>query len=162
MIYQLNKKDKAILYQLDLNSTQSFLQLAKKIKLIYIDPPYNTGSDEFKYNDKFNHSTWLTFMKNRLEVARDLLRDDGAIFIQIDHHELSYLLVLMDEIFGRENFVQMITVKTASPAGFKTVNPGPIDVTEFLLFYTKNRKLFDFKKSYVEVGYDQNYNLEQP
>ena len=57
---------------------------AGKIKLIYIDPPYNTGSDSFKYNDRFNHSTWLTFMKNRLEVARELLSKDGAIFIHCD------------------------------------------------------------------------------
>ena len=70
-------------------------------------------------------------MKNRLSIAKDLLRKDGAIFVQIDYKEVSYLNILMDEIFGRENFVQLISVKTASPAGFKTVNPGPIDVTEY-------------------------------
>ena len=74
-----------------------------KVKLIYIDPPYNTGNDGFKYNDKFNHSTWLTFMKNRLEVARQLLREDGVIFVQIDDNEQAYLKVLMDEVFGRSN-----------------------------------------------------------
>ena len=57
-------------------------QFRGKVKLIYIDPPYNTGSDSFGYNDSFNHSAWLTFMKNRLEVARELLRDDGVIFVQ--------------------------------------------------------------------------------
>lgn len=76
-----------------------------KVKLIYIDPPYNTGNDSFNYNDRFNHSTWLTFMKNRLEIARELLRDDGVIFVQCDDNEQAYLKVLMDEIFGRENFV---------------------------------------------------------
>ena len=79
-----------------------------KIKLIYIDPPYNTGNDSFNYNDKFNHSTWLTFMKNRLEIARELLRDDGVIFVQCDDNEQAYLKVLMDEIFGRDNFVTSI------------------------------------------------------
>jgi len=74
-----------------------------KVKLIYIDPPYNTGNDEFQYNDNFKHSTWLTFMKNRLEVAKELLRDDGVIFVQCDDNEAAYLKVLMDEIFGREN-----------------------------------------------------------
>jgi adenine-specific DNA-methyltransferase len=74
-----------------------------KVKLIYIDPPYNTGNDEFKYNDNFNHSTWLTFMKNRLEVAKELLKEDGAIFVQCDDNEQAYLKVLMDEIFGAEN-----------------------------------------------------------
>ena len=130
-----------------------------KIKCIYIDPPYNTGDDDFNYNDNFNHSTWLTFMRNRLSMARRLLRNDGAIFVHIDHHELGYLNVLMDEIFGIENKVQIISVKTASPAGFKTVNPGPIDVTEYILFYTKNKPQFTFKKGYVPVGYNKNYNL---
>ena len=76
-----------------------------KVKLIYIDPPYNTGNDSFGYNDNFNHSTWLTFMKNRLEVAREFLREDGVIFVSIDDNEQAYLKVLMDEVFGRENFV---------------------------------------------------------
>jgi len=134
-------------------------RFAGRIKLIYIDPPYNMGSDSFKYNDNFNHSSWLTFMKNRLEVARELLSKDGAIFVQIDHHELGYINVLMDEIFLRENKVQVISVKTASPAGFKTVNPGPIDTAEYILFYTKSKKDFQFKKSYVPVGYDENYKF---
>ncbi|RCH55758.1 hypothetical protein DJ568_07710 [Mucilaginibacter hurinus] len=130
-----------------------------QVKLIYIDPPYNTGSDSFQYNDNFNHSTWLTFMKNRLEYARKLLREDGSIFVHIDHHQVGYINVLMDEIFGIENKVQIISVKTASPAGFKTVNPGPIDVTEYILFYTKNKPAFQFRKSYVPVPYNKNYNL---
>ena len=130
-----------------------------QVKCIYIDPPYNTGDDGFNYNDSFNHSTWLTFMKNRLTLAKRLLRDDGAIFIQIDHHELGYISVLMDEIFGTENKVQVIAAKTASPAGFKTVNPGPIDVTEYILFYTKKKSSFKFRKAYVPVGYNTNYNL---
>jgi adenine-specific DNA-methyltransferase len=77
---------------------------AGKVKLIYIDPPYNTGSDSFGYNDKFNHSTWLTFMRNRLEVARTLLSVDGFIVVQVDDNENAYLRVLLDEIFGRENY----------------------------------------------------------
>lgn len=76
-----------------------------KIKLIYIDPPYNTGSDSFTYNDKFNRSTWLTFMKNRLEVAKELLSDDGSIFISCDDSESHYLKVLCDSIFQEGNFV---------------------------------------------------------
>ena len=86
-------------------------QFYGKVKLIYIDPPYNTGSDSFGYNDNFNHSSWLTFMKNRLEVARELLRDDGLIFIHIDNRELAYLKCLCDEVFGRNNFRNGIIVK---------------------------------------------------
>jgi len=79
-----------------------------KVKMIYIDPPYNTGGDSFKYNDKFNHSTWLTFMKNRLEVAWQLLADEGSIWITLDDVEAHYFKVLCDEIFGRECFLNTI------------------------------------------------------
>ena len=89
-------------------------QFKDKVKLIYIDPPYNTGNDGFKYNDKFNHSSWLVFMKNRLEVAKELLSDDGVIFVQIDDNEQAYLKVLMDEIFGRENFIGTIPRLTSA------------------------------------------------
>lgn len=167
--YTADKNEQAIKFREDDNliirgnnllALSSLLKsFEEKIKCIYIDPPYNTGEDEFGYNDRFNHSTWLTFMKNRLELAKRLLRSDGSIFVHIDHHELGYINVLMDEIFGIENKVQIIAVKTASPAGFKTVNPGPIDVTEYILFYTKNKPTFCFKKGYVPVGYNKNYNL---
>lgn len=84
------------------------LFLHGRIKLIYIDPPYNTGEDSFGYNDSFKHSTWLTYMKNRLQVAAELLAPDGSIWINIDDEECHYLKVLCDEIFGRENFVRNI------------------------------------------------------
>ena len=74
-----------------------------KVKLIYIDPPYNTGNDSFSYNDNFSHSTWLTFMKNRLEIAKDLLEENGSIIIQLDWNEIHYGRVLLDSIFGRAN-----------------------------------------------------------
>ncbi|WP_411687804.1 DNA methyltransferase [Acinetobacter indicus] len=82
------------------------------VKCIYIDPPYNTRTDAntFVYNNNFNHSTWLTFMKNRLEQAKELLADDGVIFIDIDHYELFYLGVLADEIFGYENRIGVLSV----------------------------------------------------
>ena len=80
-------------------------QFRGKVKLIYIDPPYNTGNDSFGYNNRFNHASWLTFMRNRLGIARELLRDDGSIWINIDDDEGHYLKVLCDDIFGRENFV---------------------------------------------------------
>ena len=134
-------------------------EFSGKIKLIYIDPPYNTGSDAFKYNDNFNQSTWLTFMRNRLMIAKELLKEDGAIYVHIDHHQFGYLNILLNDVFGKENKVQVISIKTASPAGFKTVNPGPIDVTEYILFYTKNKSSYKFKKGYVPVGYNSNYNL---
>lgn len=90
---------------LALHSLKKRKDIYGQVKLIYIDPPYNTGNDSFNYNDKFNHSAWLCFMKNRLEIAKEFLRDDGVIFVQCDDNEQAYLKVLMDEIFGRENFV---------------------------------------------------------
>jgi len=87
-------------------------QFRGKVKLIYIDPPFNTGgsAETFTYNNNFNHSTWLTFMKNRLEVAKEFLRQDGFIAIAIDHFELFYLGALSDEVFGRDNRLGIITV----------------------------------------------------
>lgn len=90
------------------------------VKLIYIDPPYNTGSDSFKYNDSFNHSTWLTFMKNRLEIAKDFLSSDGVIFVQCDDNEQAYLKVLMDEVFGIDN--EEVTLYVQVRFGNKTLN----------------------------------------
>jgi adenine-specific DNA-methyltransferase len=89
-----------------------------QVKIIYIDPPYNTGSDSFGYNDSFNHSTWLTFMKNRLEVAKEFLRSDGIIFVQCDDNEQAYLKILMDGIFpGR--FMVTVAVKMSEATGVK-------------------------------------------
>src|SRR5690554_5574972 len=85
-------------------------EFAGKVKLIYIDPPYNTGNDSFKYNDNFNHSTWLTFMKNRLTIARELLREDGVIFIHCDNNEQAYLKALLDDVFGVSRFIDTITI----------------------------------------------------
>lgn len=109
-------------------------QFRGKIKLIYIDPPYNTGSDSFGYNDNFNHSSWLTFMRNRLDVAKELLRSDGVIVVQCDDNEQSYLKVLMDEVFGSQNFVSNSVV---------VINRGGRDyggiarTHEYLLVYSR-------------------------
>jgi adenine-specific DNA-methyltransferase len=83
-------------------------EFSGKVKLVYIDPPYNTGNDGFRYNDRFNHSTWLTFMKNRLEVAKELMKESGVIFVSLDDKEAHYCKVLMDEVFGEENFLSDI------------------------------------------------------
>lgn len=116
-------------------------QFAGKVKLIYIDPPYNTGNDGFKYNDNFNHSTWLTFMKNRLEVARELLRDDGSIWISLDDGEVHYGKILCDEIFGRDNFIANIIwhskYTTSNDAKYISYQH------ENILFYVKSKKSFE-------------------
>ncbi|TPH55884.1 site-specific DNA-methyltransferase [Helicobacter pylori] len=113
-------------------------KFAKKVKCIYIDPPYNTGNDSFNYNDNFNHSSWLVFMKNRLEAAREFLSDDGVIFVQCDDNEQAYLKVLMDEIFLRENFVAMITCKVKSAGGLTTDTEMIFNCSEYILVYAKS------------------------
>jgi adenine-specific DNA-methyltransferase len=134
-----------------------------KIKLIYIDPPYNTGSDSFLYNDSFNHSAWLTFMKNRLEAARELLSPAGCIFIQIDDTEFAYLKVLCDEIFGRENFRENIVLKSSTESGVNAVNVKRgerlFKVKENILFYAKSPG-FRFKPFYTKTEYNTNYKYE--
>ena len=125
-----------------------------KVKLIYIDPPYNTGNDSFGYNDKFNHSTWLVFMKNRLEVARELLRDDGVIFVQCDDNEQAYLKVLMDEIFENSNFLNTVCVKMKQSSG---ASGGGEDKKlkkniEFINIFCKNKNHFG---SFNEVSEEE-------
>ncbi|RTJ89192.1 restriction endonuclease [Campylobacter jejuni] len=122
---------------------------ANKVKLIYIDPPYNTGNDSFGYNDKFKHSTWLTFMKNRLEIAREFLRDDGSIYINIDYNEVHYLKVLMDEIFGRDNFITQIIWRMGFVSGYKTIANKYIRNYDCILFYSKQENNYLFNKRYI-------------
>jgi len=130
-----------------------------KIKCIYIDPPFNTGSAFEHYDDGLEHSIWLNLMRDRLQILQKLLRNDGSIYVHIDNNEQAYLKVLLDEIFKRSNFVQMISVKRASPAGFKVINPGPLTVTDYIFLYAKDRNYFDYKPLRIPVPYDDNYNL---
>ncbi|MFC1629876.1 DNA methyltransferase [Patescibacteria group bacterium] len=144
-------------------------QFTGKVKLIYIDPPYNTGGDAetFTYNNNFKHSTWLTFVKNRLEIGKKLLRDDGFIAITIDHTELFYLGSLADEIFGRENRVGIVSI-VHKPEGrnqekfFGTSN-------EFMLVFAKDKNRTDFervildskqKEKFDEADNNGNYRLK--
>lgn len=122
-------------------------EFTEKIKLIYIDPPYNTGTDSFAYNDKFNHSSWLTFMKNRLEIAKELLTNNGSIYVQLDYNEVHYCKVLMDEIFGKQNFQREIIWRIGWVSGYKTAIKNWIRNHDTILFYTNN-ELF-FNKEYI-------------
>lgn len=109
---------------------------AAKVKLIYLDPPYNTSNHDFVYNDNFNHATWLTFMKSRLEIAWKLLSDDGTIWISIDDNESHYMKVLEDSIFGRENFLDEVVWQRAySPVNLKKTFSRSHD---YIQVYAKN------------------------
>ena len=137
---------------------------AGKVKLIYIDPPYNTGNDGFNYNDRFNHSTWLLFMKNRFVIARELLKNDGVIFVQCDDNEHAYLKVLMDEIFGRDSFVSTIHCQMSTTQGMKVKAAQTGNIVknaEYILVYSKDghknvakNPLYDLRPEY-----DEHYSL---
>ena len=120
-----------------------------KIKLIYIDPPYNTGSDSFSYNDSFNRSAWLTFMKNRLEIAKRLLSPNGAIYVQLDYHQVHYCKVLMDEVFGENNFQREIIWRIGWLSGYKCNDNNWIRNHDTILFYSKNDSLLNFNKKTI-------------
>ncbi len=106
-----------------------------KVKMIFIDPPYNTENDSFRYNDSFNHSTWLTFMRNRVEVAKSLLSSDGLFWVSLSDKEAHYFKVLTDEIFGRENFVaDVIWNSTKSVTNTAVIS----DAHTHILLYAKN------------------------
>jgi adenine-specific DNA-methyltransferase len=140
-----------------LNFIQS--KVKGQVRSVYIDPPFNTGDDDFLYKDSMQHSSWMCMMLDRMRISKNLMSKNAGIYSHIDYKEVANLKQLQEKIFGSENFVQLISVKAASPAGFKTVNPGPIDVTEYILFSVKSRKDFEFKKAYTPVEYDSNYNL---
>lgn len=108
---------------------------AGKVKCIYIDPPYNTGNDGFRYNDRFNHSTWLTFMKNRLEIAKELLSNEGVLFVSIDRNEYSELKLILDEIF-REGY-QGTVINVSTPNGRDYGNFA--QVHDYIHVYAKNK-----------------------
>lgn len=134
-----------------------------KVKCIYIDPPYyfsvKKDEDTFAYNSNFKLSSWLVFMKNRLEIAKRLLSDDGALFVQISDDGVGELHCLLKDIFGAENFINKITVKTKSPSGFASINPGVFETAEYILAFAKNKRNWKYNIQYVESGYDTNYKL---
>lgn len=124
---------------------------AGRIKCIYIDPPYNTGSAFEYYDDGIEHSIWLNLMKPRLELCKKLLASNGSLWISIDDNEMHYLKLLCDEVFNRENFVASITVKMSTASGVKTSHREKtiIKEKEYVLVYCKSSEHFSIKPQYV-------------
>lgn len=124
-----------------------------KIKCIYIDPPYNTGAAFEHYDDNLEHSIWLSLMRERLAILRKLLSEDGVIFIQIDDNESAYLKVICDEIFGRNNYLNTISVKMKNIAG---ASGGGEDKRlkkniEYILVYTKKYDCFKCLEMHMPI-----------
>jgi adenine-specific DNA-methyltransferase len=114
-------------------------KFAGEIKCVYIDPPFNTQQALEHYDDGIEHSIWLSLMRDRLELLRNLLAEDGTLFVHIDDNELGYLIVLLDEIFGRANRLYVVTFRQASPTGHKAINPGCVSTSNFILIYAKKK-----------------------
>lgn len=137
---------------------------AGQVKCIYIDPPYNTGAAFEHYDDNLEHSIWLGLMRERLLLLKSLLSTNGVIFVQIDAVEVAYLRIVMDEIFGRKNFVNMISVKT-KVAGVSGSNMGKSlqDNVEYVLVYAKDKSLIQLNTVYTTQKLSsriQQYQLE--
>ena len=113
-------------------------EFAGKIKLIYIDPPFNTGQDFEDYEDGLEHSIWLSMMQNRLELLRNLLSKDGLIFVHIDDIEQGYLRLLLDEVFDRRNYLSLISWERSPGAGIGQGGKFLINVSEYIYVYAKN------------------------
>lgn len=129
-----------------------------KVKCVFIDPPYNTGSAFEHYDDGVEHSLWLSLMRDRLELIRGLLSRDGSLWVTIDDNEVHYLKVLCDEVFGRKNFVIQNTVKRSAPTGHKAINPTPVQVADYVLVYAKDRSIWKYRPQFTERGFDKAYN----
>jgi adenine-specific DNA-methyltransferase len=117
-------------------------EFSGKVKCVYIDPPFNTQQAFEHYEDGYEHSIWLGLVRDRAEVLRRLMSDDGTLFVHIDDNELGYLIVLLDEIFGRANRVAVVSFKQGSATGHKSINPGVVSTTNFILIYAKNKSLW--------------------
>lgn len=140
---------------------------AEQIKCIYIDPPFNTGQALDNYEDGLEHSIWLQLMSQRLEILHGLLSKDGTIFIHIDDNELGYLIAVADEVFGRNNRKYIATFKQGAPTGHKAINPGCVNVTNFVLIYCKNSEYWSPKRLFTGRERDKRYtkfivNVDRP
>ena len=132
--------------------------LAGKVQCAYLDPPYNTGARFDLYDDRQRPEAWLAWMRPRLEAVRGLLAPSGVMFVHIDDKELAPLRMLVDEVFGAQNFLVMIVLKTSDPSGHKTVNPAPYCQTEYLLMVARDRTSYRSTTLYVPGGYDSGYD----
>lgn len=128
------------------------------VKCIFIDPPFNTGNAFEHYDDGVEHSIWLNLMWKRFHSLYKLLTDDGVLFVHLDDTELAYCKVILDEIFGRNNYLNTITMTTNEPSGFKATAATIFSTANFILCYAKDKYKCTLAKVYIEKGYDKAYS----
>ncbi len=129
-----------------------------KVKCIYIDPPFNTGSAFEHYDDGVEHSLWLTLMRDRFEILRRLLTNDGLLFLHLDDGEMAYAKVLLDEVFGRSNYCNTICMTTNDPSGFKATGTTVFSTANYMLVYAKDKSTTPVRKVFIEKAYDKAYS----
>ncbi len=125
---------------------------AGQVKCIYIDPPFNTGQAFENYDDNMEMSIWLDLMRSRLQILHALLKDEGTLFVHIDDGNLPYITILLDEIFGRQNRLYLITFKQGSATGHKAINPGCVTITNFVLIYAKSKPYWHPNRVFTNRG----------
>lgn len=133
-------------------------EFAGRVKCIYIDPPFNTQQAFEHYDDGVEHSVWLSLMRDRIEILRALLAPDGTFCVHIDDNELGYLIVLLDELFGRANRLYIVTFKQGSATGHKAINPGCVSTTNFLVLYAKDKAAWTPNRVFTARERDDRYN----
>lgn len=139
-----------------------------QVKCVYIDPPFNTQQAFEHYDDGYEHSIWLGLIRDRVESIRRLMSESGALFVHIDDNELAYLITLLDEIFGRTNRVSVITFKQGSATGHKSINPGVVSTTNFIVTYAKNKTVWSPNRVFTaRAARDNRYgrfieNFDEP
>lgn len=131
---------------------------AGKIKCIYIDPPFNTGAAFEHYDDGVEHSIWLDLMNRRFRIIHKLLKDDGFLLVHLDDKEMAYCKVLLDDIFGRDNYLNTISMTTNEPSGFKATGSSIFSTANYILMYAKNKYKSKVNKVYIEKDYDKAYS----
>ncbi|MDU1315248.1 MAG: site-specific DNA-methyltransferase [Clostridium septicum] len=139
-------------------------EYAGKIQCIYIDPPFNTGArinadgEEIGYDDGLEHSIWLGMMKIRLEILKKLLAEEGSILVHLDDRECAYCKIILDEVFGRNNYINTITMTTNDPSGFKATGSKIFSTSNFMLVYGKNKSKTLINKVFIKKEYDTAYS----
>lgn len=126
----------------------------EQVKCVYIDPPYNTGGDDFVYKDNYQESSWLSCIYDRLLLTKPFFKEGGSIAVSIDIKELDKLIALMDMTLGSENRKANITVRRASLTGAKVINPGLVNISENVVMYSNGNGKWNPERSYRECGID--------
>ena len=128
-----------------------------KVKCIYADPPFNTEQAFPDYDDKLEHSQWLSMFYPALELQRELLASDGTLFIHIDDNELGYLIAIADEVMNRKNRIAIVTFKQGAATGHKSINPGMVSTSNFILVYAKDKALWKPNRLFTGRERDKRY-----